>query len=178
MVSFIVLQLGWFACVLGPAKGMPWLGPCVVALAIAHHLWRECVSMDARIREALILLSVTAAGFAIDTAFLHANVLVQISREPHAPLYSPFWLVALWPNFALATHRNGSLAKFATRPLLSALVGAVFGPLAYRAGAKFAPIALAEPQWRALAIVAVVWSLVLPCLFALRRRLTEQAHVA
>jgi hypothetical protein len=27
LVNFVAFQLGWFACVLGAAQGLPWLGP-------------------------------------------------------------------------------------------------------------------------------------------------------
>ena len=37
-LNFAAFQLGWFACVLGGANQMPWLGTLVAALIISWHL--------------------------------------------------------------------------------------------------------------------------------------------
>ncbi len=38
MLNFVAFQLGWFACVLGAANALPWLGPVVVATVVSLHL--------------------------------------------------------------------------------------------------------------------------------------------
>ena len=160
LASFVGLQLGWFACVLGAAHGRPWLGPVVVLVALSVHVARQHSSG----REALVLGFAAVLGFVVDTALLRTGVL-QLEG-----LVAPPWLVALWPNFAAATARGGLLDALRGRPLVGALVGAVGGALAYDAGARLGPIALDAPRIVALAVIAVVWSAVLPSLFALRSR--------
>jgi hypothetical protein len=171
-MSFLLMQAGWFACVLGAGRGVPWLGPCVVLGLIGAHLrriWRSPAQADWRERcgrELVVLLVVGAVGFFLESTFLVGHVLRYETRT-----LAPAWLYMLWPNFALATAEGGTLRGLAKRPWLGACLGAVFGPLAYRGGASFAPVALVEPLWRSLGILAAVWACVLPALFALRKRL-------
>ncbi len=158
--SFVGLQLGWFACVLGAAHGHPWLGPVVVLVALSVHVERQ----PSRWREALVLVGAAVLGFVVDTTLLRTGVL-HIEG-----LVAPPWLVALWPNFAAATARGGLLDALRRLPLLGAVVGAAGGALAYDAGARLGPVALDAPRLIALGLIALVWSAVLPSLFALRAR--------
>ena len=38
IINFVLFQIGWFACVLGAAKQMPWLGVITVAAILVWHL--------------------------------------------------------------------------------------------------------------------------------------------
>ena len=57
-INFVLFQLSWFACVLGGANALPWLGPLAVALFIAYHL-----TQAPRPTAALGLLDATVAPF-------------------------------------------------------------------------------------------------------------------
>ena len=50
---------------------------------------------------------------------------------------APFWMLALW--IAFATTLNHSMRWLMHRPVVAAIGGAVFGPLAYLAGRNSAP---------------------------------------
>jgi Protein of unknown function (DUF2878) len=170
VISLLLMQFGWFACVLGAAKGMPWLGPSVVLLLIFLHLrklrraatettWRERCG-----RETLILVIVLCLGILLEGVFSLGNVLRY--PEPGLP---PLWLVMLWPNFAMATAEGGSLRGLASRPQWGFVLGAIFGPLAYRGGVALAPVTFGEPLVRTYGILALVWACVVPTIFQLRR---------
>lgn len=163
VLSFAFMQLGWFACVLGAARGRPGLGPAVVLVGLAIHVGTQ--RRAARATEGLVLALAAALGLLVDTALLSAGVLIASGAV------SPPWLVALWPNLAAATARGASLGSLDRRPILGVLTGAIGGPLAYDAGARFGAIGLAQGRLSALAIISAVWSLVLPTLFCLRRRI-------
>ena len=163
-LSFVALQAGWFACVLGAAKGWPWLGPVFVAALLFVHLRGR--QAHARRAEAAVLALSALMGFAIDTALLQAGTLVL----PGASV-SPPWLVALWPNFAAATAAGGSLRSFARRPIAAALLGAVAAPLAYDGGSRMGALTLGEPRATSWLTLAVVWLFVLPLLFAVRAQI-------
>ena len=160
LASFVWLQVGWFACVLGPLRGVPWLGPAVVLVGLALHVARQ----EGRRRELVVLAGAAAVGFAVDTALLRTGAIAIGGAS-----VSPLWLVALWPNFAATTGRDGSLQALARRPVLAALVGAVGGPAAYAGGARLGAIALGASTAAALAAVAVAWTLFVPALFAFRK---------
>jgi len=118
--------------------------------------------------EALQAAQRALLGFVVDTLFLRGGVFTLGGAET-----SPAWLVVLWPNTAAATAPGGSLAALARRPLLAALLGAIAAPFSYDAGARLGALALGPG--RALAIIAIVWTAVLPAFFGLRARREKPA---
>ena len=38
IVNAVLFQIGWFACVLGAAHGLPWIGPLAAVAIIGWHL--------------------------------------------------------------------------------------------------------------------------------------------
>lgn len=155
-LTFIALQAGWFACVLGAAAGHPVLGAVVVALSAAVHL---AASEDRR-GLAFVLAAAAVAGLVSDGSLTLGGILLV---PPHASLGwpVPIWMLALWVNFALA---SDSLGWFARRPLLAALAGAIGGPLSYLAGARLGAVTLLPSEPVALAVIAAVWLLAMPLL--------------
>ncbi len=162
ILLFLWSQVGWFACVLGAARGHVWLGPVVVAVSLAVHVGRR----RERLREGAVLAVSALVGFLVDTALLRAGV-VRISGAAFPPL----WLVALWPNFISTTAEDGILRSLPRRPLLAAILGAIGGPLAYDAGARLGAIALGPNRLVSLAVVGLVWAAAVPALVTVRARL-------
>jgi hypothetical protein len=164
VLSFAFMQVGWFACVIGAARGYPWLGPAIVFVGLAIHVRTQPEA--ARVKEVLVLALAAVFGFLVDTALLRAGVTSVVGAA-----VSPPWLVALWPNLAAATARGGSLGSLERRPILGVLLGMLGGPCAYDAGARLGAIGLAESRLGALVIIGAAWCFVLPTFFWLRRRI-------
>lgn len=161
--NFILFQAGWFACVLGAARGFPWQG-ALVALLIAGFI----VLRSRHPRGELALVAAAAlAGFAFDSV-LALTGWVDFEGAVPAPLLAPVWMVALWALFA--TTLNVSLRWLREWPALGVLFGAVGGPAAYYAGEQLGALQFADPLL-GLTAVAVGWALATPLLFALARRL-------
>lgn len=156
MLSFVLMQLGWFACVLGIRWQQPWIGPIVVALLTARVLWPSSSTQLSKSLRFLIL--VAALGFAVDSLLLHTSVLLRADGQRFAPL----WLVALWPNFALAALPGRTLWPLRLRPAFAALLGALAGPLAYRGGANLALGAVTVGDPSNLLVIAIVWAWATP----------------
>lgn len=164
-----LFQAGWFASVLGAARGFPWLGPVVVTVVIAVHLAR---SPD-RGAEARLL------GFAVSAGILAENLMTVSGLYSAAPWpfpapFAPLWLPAMWGNFA--TTVNVSLRGLAPYPLVAALLGAAAGPLAYYAGEALGAVRFGIPAWRGLAALAILWGAAIPGFFALARRLAQASR--
>ena len=144
--DFVRFQLAWFACVLLPHPADIAAG---VALLVLH------LRLVGERGEWRIVASAFAIGLVVDSALSAAGVL----RFPHAmfaPL-APLWLLLLWSHFA-ATLRH-SLGWLASRPLLSAALGAIAGPAAYFGGAALTDKAeIAAPTIPAAATLVIVWS--------------------
>ncbi len=160
IANFVLFQICWLANCVGAGVGWPQLGPLVTALWITLHL--SALGED-RISEAWILLAAAAFGYAADSLL----VMLEFIQFPlHARLGgpSPLWMVALWVGFA-ATLRH-ALRWLGGRYVLAALLGAIGGPLAYRAGEALGAIQIPDPL-SGLTAVSVEWLLAMPLLLGL-----------
>lgn len=163
LLSFVGMQLVWFACVFGAVRGLSWFGPMVVAVGLVIHVRNQPAA--ARANEGLVLFLGAILGFVVDTALLRARVITM-----HGASVSPPWLVALWLNLTAATASGASLGALSRRPVLGALFGALAAPLSYDGGARLGAIGLERGRAGALVTIGVVWSLAIPTLFWIRRR--------
>ena len=158
LANLIAFQIGWFAAVLGPAHGMPWLGLAVVpfVLLLAMFLapdWRP---------ELVLALAAAVMGFVVDTGLIASGAFAPIPYLLPRP-FSPPWMVMLWVNQATAL--NSCMAWMRERYVAGAIFGGIGGPLAYLGGAKLGAASL--PGRRDLVILGVVWAIAFPSLLAL-----------
>jgi hypothetical protein len=163
LINFIAFQVGWFACVLGAANGMPWLGPIVVTAAVALHLARARRPLP----ELWLVCCAMVFGLVADSLLL-ATGWLSYPAGLWLPGLAPYWIVAMWALFA--TTLNVSMGWMRGRPLLTFLMGAVGGPLSYLAGQKLGAIDLNPPGY-ALAALALAWGVAMPLLMWLSGRL-------
>jgi hypothetical protein len=164
LVNVAGFQLGWFACVLGAAHWMPWLGPLVAVPILAWHL----ASAARPGRAALLLAAAALAGFGLDTLLIRAE-RIAFAQGMLVEGFAPYWMVCLWALFASTF--NVSLRWLRTKPVLAALFGALGGPLAYWAGARLGAATLLEPAWAGLLLVGLVYAVATPVLGLLAREL-------
>jgi Protein of unknown function (DUF2878) len=163
LINAAAFQLGWFACVLGGANQLPWLGTLVAILIVAWHLSRA----PRPGREFTLLAAVGALGALWDSLLVAAGWL----EYPSGTLLSntaPHWIVAMWVLFASTL--NVSLRWLRGRWMLAMLLGAVAGPLAYYAGARLGGVVITEPL-PAFTALAAGWAVFVPLLIRLSARL-------
>jgi len=149
------LNLAWFGCVIAAARGMPWLGVACVAVLVAVHV----ALVPARRRELTLIASMAAFGYAADSI----PTLLGIYAFPESAQLggpSPLWMVALWCNFATAP--SVALYWLAKRPALSAVLGALGGPLAYFGGMQFGGMHAPLGTGSLLIAVAIEWAIAMP----------------
>lgn len=162
LINFINFQIGWFACALGAAAGWPWAGVIVVLAIVAWHLSRVARPQQ----ETILILAAAMIGA------IWESLLVQLGsiQYPNGILIdgtAPVFMVALWALFA--TTLNVSLGWLKRRMLLAAAFGAIGGPLAYFAGARFGALVLVD-QTTTLITLAVGWATLTPLLLQLAKR--------
>lgn len=157
-LNLIGYQAGWFATIYGATHEQPWLGPVVVAMLVAVHLF--LTSQPLRAAGLIVIAGVFGA--------FQENVMLSLGlvAYPTSPGGVPVWMIALWPLFA--TTLSVGLRWFQSRLLLVALAGAVLGPLAYWAGAAAGAIVLPDPA-ASLAGLGIAWMAGFPMLLALAR---------
>ncbi len=162
-LNIAAFQVGWFACVVGGARGMPWAGTAIALTVVAIHLY---LAPQARFQTWLIAFA-AVFGFIADTILILGGWL-EFTSGVLMPDTAPHWMVAMWMIFA--TTLNVSLSWLKDRWLLAVVFGAVGGPLAYYAGAKLGAVTLMDPV-RALFAVGVVWTIAMPLLLLVADRL-------
>lgn len=161
LINFVGFQFGWFACVISAANSQPLLGIICAVLVVTLHLYRN--SSNA---EFYIILTAMLVGF-IWESMLVASGWLHYINTPSSEIFAPIWLVAMWALFA--TTINLSMAWLKGRWLLAALLGALFGPLAFVAGEKLGAVEFVNHS-AALAVLALGWA----CLMPLLLRLADQ----
>lgn len=172
LINFIAFKIGWLACVLGGANGLPLLGTGIALLIVGAH-----VVTAARPRNELMLVVIAGAiGAVFDTALAASGLLVYSSGMLFAGT-APYWIVAMWLLFA--TLLNKSLRWLHGKTLAAAIVGAVGGPLAFYAGHRLGAVEFSNFGAAMLAL-AVGWGAIMPVLAVLARRFdgTAPARVA
>ena len=137
ILNLVAMQISWFACVLGAANGMPWLGVIVSLIVVTQHLIRS----KHRLIETKLVASALLLGLILDSALATAGLVSFNSGIVVAGATTP-WMLALWMSFATAL--TGSLRWIVDRMGISVAFGIVGGPLAYWSGAKLGAITLAD----------------------------------
>ena len=161
-INLVAFQLGWFACVLGAARGAPWLGPLIVSAVVLLHL-----RLARRAKPELLLLALClVVGVCWESLVLNRALVTYPDPLAGLPI-APLWIIAMWPLFG--TTLNVTLRFLKSRLWLAALLGASGGPLAYFSGQQLGALTL-TPVGTALLWHAAGWAVLMPLLVAFSRR--------
>jgi hypothetical protein len=162
LFNLIAFQLGWFACVVGAARGWPLTGTAIAAAIVSWHIVRAARP----VQELKLVLAALLIGALWDSSLV-ALGWIDFSSGTLLVGLAPPWILALWALFA--TTLNLSLRWLRQRWLLAALLGAVAGPLSYWAGARLGAVQFVAP-WPALTALSLGWAVMTPLLARLARR--------
>ncbi|MCB9882858.1 MAG: DUF2878 domain-containing protein [Planctomycetes bacterium] len=183
VINMVAFQIAWFACVVGAARGMPWLGIVVTAIVVALFVLTESrrgiapANVATRERSArrarnalLFVLGTACAGALLEFVGSRSGVytFASVDAARSVAVVDLAWMACLWAAFA--TTLPLSLAWLSRRKAVGLLFGAVGGPLAFVAGEKLGAIRLGESRTMALVSLAVIWAIAVPLLGSIARR--------
>ncbi|KPK36631.1 MAG: hypothetical protein AMK70_01550 [Nitrospira bacterium SG8_35_1] len=168
--NFIIFQTCWFACVMGAAKNLGWLGPLLVLITVPLQI--NLLTENHR-AEFIFVVICGFSGFILETLMILGSVYAPVSQE--WGFICPPWMAALWFNFALLV--SISLAWLKGKYAAAALLGGLAGPVAYWGGDKLGALRVAATFSTGYLILAVMWALALPLLVYLHDSLTRARHV-
>lgn len=163
IISLAAMQISWFACVLGAANEMPWLGVVVSICVVAQHLMRA----QDRVLEIKLIAAAFVFGLVLDSALATAGLMTFESGTLVSGWTTP-WMLALWIGFATAL--TSTLSWVVARPAASIAFGAIGGPLAYWSGAKLGAITL-NAFTLSLTCIGFGWAAAMGAFSFLTRRL-------
>ena len=162
-INFLLFQLGWFACVLGGAYDQVIIG-CLVAMSvIAFHLYQAARPT----RE----FSLLAIALIIGLIYESLMVSLALARYEHGQALSsiaPLWIILMWPLFATTLNLSMRWLKNLA-PLLIALIGAIFAPLAYLAGERLGAVVY-DDIILSMTVISIAWALLLPIMVTISLR--------
>lgn len=164
-MNFIIFQACWFACVIGAAKNLGWMGPILVFITVPLQIHLLTENHKAEI---LFTVICGISGSLLETLMVVANVYTPIDQGWWQ--VCPPWMAALWFNFALlvSISLNWLKGKF----MAAAILGGLAGPVAYWGGEKLGALSVASTFSSGYLILAVMWALALPLLVYLHDNLT------
>ena len=162
IINFVLFQAAWFACVLGAAHGMPWLGVIATIFVIVWHLKQ---AKEAK-QEAILLMITLIIGATFDQLMNSTN-LIHYQSHGWSDALVPVWILALWAGFVTAL--NVSLRWMQGKWLVAIVFGAVGGPLAYMGAAKLGAVTLNTYPQSYLAL-SIGWAILTPVLLILAKR--------
>ncbi|MCA3560704.1 MAG: DUF2878 domain-containing protein [Aestuariivirga sp.] len=166
LFQFLAFDAAWASAVAGGAAGWPWIGAIPALAVLALHLFVSRAVIGA---ELCAVLAIALFGILLETGFMAAG-LVTFAGTPVLGVLPPVWVWALWLGFASLP--NGSLGWLMGRPGLQALLGLVFGPLAYWTGAKMGAADMPPPV--SLALIGLAWALAFPAIMGLAQAISPR----
>lgn len=169
VLNFVLFQVGWFACVLGAANQLPWLG-FVIAASLAGI---QLAFVAKPVKELQLLLVACVIGATFDQLILNHGVVHYQANGWSAGLV-PVWIIGLWMVFASTL--NASLRWLREKYVIGVLFGAIGGPLAYMAAEKLGAVTLTITPSSHI-VLAVGWGVLTPLLMRLSKKFDGYAHV-
>ncbi len=161
------VYLGWFGCVYFGRLG--WAFASLIFPLISWVLMRLSFGLNRqRVFQLLFLFYI---GVSFDYGCAYFNL---IELNPSSDIgWLPVWLISLWLLFISSIPLIQSL--FQKKYFLASLLGAIFGPLSYRAGAQFGVLIMNGTV--ALIVYGVFWAIYIPAaIFWLGRKGVESEN--
>jgi hypothetical protein len=162
LINFSLFQLSWFACVIGAAKDLPWLGVIITFIFVIWHLSRAKIAHQ----ELLLLVCALVLGGLFDQTMQSLNL---ISYQAHlwSEALIPAWILALWLAFSCTL--NVSLRWMRGKHLIAIIFGLIGGPLAYIGAAKLGAASIIQtPQ--SLIAISIGWAIITPLLIRISQK--------
>lgn len=157
LLNILGFQIGWFACVLGGANQMPWLGVLISCLVILVHLLRTSERVfECKFFGVAVIIGIIFDGIPQSLGWIAFS---PVTFWPEA--LPPPWMIMLWALFASTI--NISLSWLQNRKTLAMLIGAIAGPLSYWSGARLGALQPINPS-AAIIYLSIGWGAIVPVL--------------
>ncbi len=145
--NVIIYQLIWLLCVLGGNSGA-YVG---MLLLLIHLLFSPLRGADLLMMGFLLFVGLLVDGTLHQIGFISFTVT-------GFPI--PLWLITIWLGLAITPHH--SLAWLKNRPILSMLLGALGGPVAYWGGVRLGAADFTWSVLPSLCILSIIWAFLWP----------------
>ncbi len=152
LINITLLNLLWFASVLGAANQMLWPALLMLSLLLlVTFIYQGINKTDRKIMVLSVLCGLLFDGFlAFQGVITYSHTLHEVSYLP------PAWIMMLWVGFA-ATVRVG-MQWLLNNPIIGGAFMLIGAPLSYFSAAKLGAISI-NNLWQAMSFVGITWLL-------------------
>ncbi len=156
LVQYIGFKVSWLLAAWGAVAGPPlsYWGALPFFLFLILH-----VGYTRRVWELWFALSVALVGTGLDTIYNATGLIRYNGTYPVLSFLAPIWITSLWAGLAVTL--DHSLRMLVGRPIWTFIIGAVFGPLAYRTGAEIGAIQFGYDDLTTMIVLAGPWGVIL-----------------
>ena len=165
IINIIGFYIGWWACVLGTANDIPYLGPAVMILFLIVHYYL----FVSDIQEIYLVLIIGIIGTITDSLLFLSGSFIYAGAYSNEILIAPMWITAMWMGFSATV--NHSMSWLKDKWLLMVICGVVFGPVAFFTGEKFGAIEFNLSALFSVLVIAIVYGILMPAIYFLNRHL-------
>ena len=165
IINIIGFYIGWWACVLGAANDLPYIGPVVMILFLLVHYYLSVRD----IREIYLVLIIGTIGTITDSLLFLSGSFIYAGAYSNQILIAPMWITAMWAGFSATV--NHSMSWLKDKWLLMVICGVVFGPAAFFTGEKFGAIEFHLSALFSVLVIAIVYGILMPAIYFLNRHL-------
>lgn len=152
IISIILLNLLWFASVLGAANQLIWPAFLVLfVLLVVSFIYEDIDRKDAKVILFSLFFGILCDGFLnVSGLVIYNNVLFNFEVLP------PIWIMLLWIGFGVSI--KSGLQWLLNAPMLGALFMAVGAPLSYYSASQLNAVKFSDTL-EAMTVVGVAWLL-------------------
>jgi hypothetical protein len=161
LMNYLAFYALWVLCIVAARFDMPYIAIPIVVLYLILHL---VFISQAWKKEALLIIVLTAVGAVNESVLSLLGAVTYVGA-----LWGgvSWWGLALWASFA--TTYWHAFSWLSSRPILSAVLGAIVAPICYAWLGLMHVIEYPHGSARAMLTIRVVWSLMLPCTFLISK---------
>ncbi len=157
ILNIVLLNLLWFACVLGASNGVLW--PSVIGLFVL--LMVTFIYEDINKKDFNVILFSLLFGGLLD-GFLHASGLLVYASPFHQLSYlPPIWILFLWIGFA-ASIKIG-MQWFLANPTIGVVIMTVGAPMSYYSASKLGAVEFVN-MFEAMLVIGLGWMVYFVCI--------------
>lgn len=152
IANVVLLNLLWFASVLGAANGLSWPAAIMLVLLLSFNfIYAGMTQLDYK-----IILTSVLAGLLIDGVMMHQGWVIYAHNQPDLGFVPPLWIMMLWVGFG-ASIRIG-MQWLLNNPFIGGLIMMVGAPLSYVSAGKLGAAVMPD-LWQAMSFIGVCWLL-------------------
>ena len=113
-------------------------------------------------------------GTIADSLLLNTNILVYDGMYSSVDFIAPLWITAMWVGFTATL--NHAFKKIINKYSIQAILGMIFGPIAYITGKSLGAIEFNSlySQNNILIIISIAWGMSFPFLCWMSNKIRKQ----